>query len=215
MKTVLLIFVLIAFSIEAKPQGNYPFSAGPYLSAKTGYNANYSPLDRKSLLTFNGIPDFGFSFYFPAGQDNKLGLITDIGLTTYAYRVRGINEGLTFDMRYSYFTISPSFYFSGIVAGFNLGLPVSADYGSKIETSKLNLLAEVKAGGIIPIISDENGRVNVIITVGYMLNGIYKNFVKDDPLLQHFPPDSTEKFTSEFNPRAFSIVLGLNYMFNF
>ncbi len=215
MKHFIILIVFIALSLETKTQGNYPFSAGPYLSAKTGYNANYSPLDRKSVFAFNGLPDFGLSFYFPASNDSHLGFITDIGMTTYAYKVRGLNEGISFDMSYSYFTISPAFYYGGIIAGFNFGLPVSANYGAKIETGKLNLLAEVKAGAVIPFISDESGRVNLLITAGYMLTGIYKDFVKDDPLLQQFPPDSTEKFTSEFNPRAFSISLGLNYMFNF
>ena len=167
MRTYLsLLLVFIGLCTTANAEANYPFSAGLYLSAKTGYNMSYSPVDRKNIFIFNGMPDFGLSFYFPSSLNNNIGITTDLGLTTYAYKVKGLGNDISFNLKYSYITFSPAYYFRGLMAGFNFGLPVSADYGAKIETNKLNILAEVKAGAIIPLISDESGRVNVIISVG-------------------------------------------------
>ena len=213
-KSALILFLVIMF-YNSNAQYNYPLSAGPFLSAKTGYNTSYSPWERKNLLGFNGLPDFGFSFYIPASDEFKLGWMFDFALSTYSYRVKGINDEKKFSLKYSYFALCPGFHYSGIYAGINLGLPVFADYGVKLESDKLNILAEVRVGGIIPVIEDETGRVNILFHCGYMLTGIYKDFVKDDPLLQHFPPDSLQNITSEFNPHAISLSLGLNYMFNF
>ncbi|OGU11652.1 MAG: hypothetical protein A2X61_07215 [Ignavibacteria bacterium GWB2_35_12] len=215
MRKILIVLFSICLLQSSKAQLNYPLSAGPFLSAKAGYNTSYSPWERKNLFAFNGLPDFGFSFYIPASDEFKLGLLADLSLSTYAYQVKGMSSDTKFTLKYSYFTLCPGFHYSGIYAGLNLGLPVFADYGVKLETSKLNILAEVRLGGIIPIIEDETGRVNILFHCGYMLTGIYKDFVKDDPLLHHFPPDSSQNFTNEFNPHTISFSLGLNYMFNF
>jgi hypothetical protein len=215
MRKLFVIALLLFLFYSSKAQLNYPLSAGPFLSAKAGYNTSYSPWERKNLFAFNGLPDFGFSFYIPASEEYKLGWMFDLAISTYAYQVKGMNNDTKFTMKYSYFTLCPGFYYSGIYAGINIGLPVFADYGVKLETNKLNILSEVRFGGIIPIIEDETGRVNIIFHAGYMLTGIYKEFVIDDPLIKHFPPDSSQNFTNEFNPHTISFSLGLNYMFNF
>ncbi|MBI5326098.1 MAG: hypothetical protein HZB41_12640 [Ignavibacteriae bacterium] len=215
MRKIIIIIFSVCFLYSSKAQLNYPLSAGPYLSAKTGYNTSYSPWERKNLFAFNGLPDFGFSFYIPASEEYKLGWMFDLGLSTYAYRIKGVSNDNKFTLKYSYFTLCPGFHYSGLYAGLNIGIPVFADYGVNLETSKLNLLSEVRIGAIIPVIEDETGRVNILMHFGYMLTGIFKDFVKDDPLIKHFPPDSSQNFTNEFNPHTISFSLGLNYMFNF
>lgn len=187
---------------------------GPFISAKAGINGGNVANGRKNAVAFNGLPDFGVTMFIPLSEENELGFCTDLALTTYAYTMRGLQFSNEFTMKYSYITLSPSFYFSSFLIGFNFGFPVAADYGAKLDASKLSMMVEFRLGMSLPLISDEDGRLNIIATAGYMLTGVYEDFAKDDPLLTYMPAVPPEKITSEFNPRPISFSLGLNYMFN-
>jgi hypothetical protein len=126
------------------------------------------------------------------------------------------NDYLSKDkMRFSYFIIAPSFNHLGFKIGMSIGIPVSADWeGRNINTNVLNTLYEVKAGYTYPLYFDQLGRLNVFVTVGYALNGIFKNYIKDDPIATTVPAIPPQIITNYYNPRPATIQIGFNFLFN-
>jgi len=147
-------------------------------------------------------------------SENDIGLTADLGLLNYAYKIKGINVGKEYTMRYSYIALGTSFYFSGFTFGFNFGVPIAASFGNTIPTSSLGFMTEFKVGGLIPLKIDESGSLNLLINAGYMLSGIYDNYTKNDPLLPYIPELPPYSISTKYNHRALSLNIGINYLFN-
>ena len=217
-KIIITLAVIISVCGNMAAQdANYPTSIGPFLTIKSGLNGTMAPDGRRNTIAFNGLPDFGGTLYIPVHAEKKLGIVLELAYSTYAYQLKSTRTDDKYTMKYSYLTFSPNFYVNSIMLGFNFGYPVTADFsGANIKSSKLNFMAELRLAGMIPIIVDETGRLNAYIYAGYMLTGVYKNIATDDPMLLHLPINSvnTPKYTNEFNPRAISLAIGVNYLFN-
>jgi hypothetical protein len=222
MKTILiLVLSIIIFASDAFSQPeentsavNYKFGFGPFISFKAGINGTTSPLGRENAINLSGIPDFGIAFYSPVSSTSKLGICYDFGFSSYSYKVKGTIDATDKTMMFNFISFSPGFNYSGLLIGMTFGFPVSASFGPDLKSDKLNPLVEFRLGYMLPLISDKDGRLNLNLYWGYMLTGVFKDFVKDDPLLQYYPQNPTEKWTNAFNPRAMSLSLGINYMFN-
>ncbi len=216
MKNILLalIFGVLGFAVS-NAQEYRSFSAGPYLGFKAGVNGGNVMDGRKNAFSFVKIPDFGVNSLILLSQENDLGVGLGLGYSSYGYKIKGINVGKEYNLTYSYLNFSSEFYFQGITMGFNFGYPIAADYGAKIDVSKIAIMSEFKIGYIYPIMydEDEGSSLNIYINAGYMLSQIYTDFAKDDPLLQFIPEVAPEKISSKFNPRAVSVSLGMTYWF--
>ncbi len=216
MKKIVIAFLIAVTISGAQAQEDFHYrSAGPFLAFKTGVNGGYIPTGRKNSVAFNGMPDLGFTLFYPLGEESDLGLLVDLAYTTYAYGIKGVDVNYDEALKYNYITLGPSIHFNGFTAGLNFGIPVGNNFGDKLDVDKMNFMVEVRLGYYYPVLNDEDGTLNVFAQAGYMLTGIYKNFTKDDPLLKIVPPTYPERFTDKYNPRAVSLMIGLNYLLNF
>ena len=220
---LLTIFLMNCFIVTVKAQEEryFPPALGLTFAYKGGVNGFTNPLGRKNGIALNNIPDAGITTYLPLDFIYNLGMYIDLMYNTNTFLMKYNYDGIekkyanSDRMRFSYFSISPTFNHSGFNLGFNLGIPVSADWeGVIIANSKLNNLIEVRAGYSYPLYFDEVGRLNLFINASYALNGVYKNFVQDDPLKNTVPAYPPQIITNYYNPRPASIQIGVQFLFN-
>ncbi len=185
---------------------------GPTLLFKGGVNVGNIPEGQKTAFDFHAMPDITGNVLWLFNKGASLGLMGDVGIATYSFRMRPENENLadddnTFVFKPSYFIVAPSFFFSGFTLGVAFGFPSNIDVrnvsGNQIvtstESSDLNTLIELRAGGMIPVWDHDTGRLSVIVHAGYGLTGLYKDEVL---------------FNTEENPKILSGGLGVAYHFN-
>ncbi len=186
---------------------NYPMGIGPSLMLKAGVNAASIPEGYKTGVALSGIPDFGVSAYFPVSKSSAIGAVVDLGYSTYSYgerRVISDKEGDLYKYQFSYFTLSPSLYLSSFIIGLDLGVPLSASLitdnnDRELDSDNLATMVEIHIGGMIPVMENKDGRLNILLRGGYMLTGMIANVAES---------------SSEYNPKAATFGLGLNYYFN-
>lgn len=197
-----LVLLIVVSSVYA--QRNYPLSIGPSLTLKAGINAASIPNGRKTGVALSGLPDFGVTGYLPLGSKSNTAVLAELGYSTYAYGQRNVVgdiEGDLYKIQLSYLTLSPSFYLSGFYAGFDFGIPMAVSVvrdgeSTSSSTDNVNTLVEFHLGGMIPVMSNKDGRLNIVLRAGYMITGTIADF------------------DSEFNPRVGSVGIGVNYLFN-
>jgi len=212
---IIIIIGLISTSLYSqKRKILYPLSLGVSIESKFGTNTVKPPIGRKTALNFAAIPDINASAYLPYSLRNNIGALVDIGLRSYNYNIEDVNYGTKYNHNFSYLTLGASLYMEGFIIGFNYGMPVSANYGESINTNKLNNMMEFRFGGTYNLYTNEVGRLNVNLLVGYMLTGIYRNAVNDDPMNSETITDELFYPTEVNNPRVASIYLGFTYYYN-
>lgn len=197
--------VLIVGSLSASAQSSFPMGLGPFLAAKAGVNTAEIINGTKTGMTFNSPPDFGATFYFPFSKHSTVAATIDLGYYTASILTKpesGATDATTVISSAHFFSIAPSFNFSSFMLGLNFGLPMSANVSNKSGsisidpgTDDVATLIEIRLGGMIPIYQNETGRLNFTVTGAYALTGLSKS----------------DK--SDYNPKAASLSMGLNYLF--
>jgi hypothetical protein len=227
-KWMLLLAIFVFFGLYSTPEAfsqeekYFPPSIGPTMAYCASVNGFTNPQGRKNGFALNNIPDAGITLYLPLDYIYNLGLYFDFQYTTSTYLMKygydGAKEEYSIKdrMRFSYFSISPSFSHAGFMLGFSYKIPVSADWeGVTIGKGKLENIFEIKAGYTYPLYNDEVGRLNVFLNASYALSGIYKDFKNDDPLRTIVPStDANQIITNYYNPRPATIQLGFSFLFN-
>ena len=214
-KFLLLIFALIIFSdSQTNAQVTKVLSIGPSIAYKAGVSAINTPLGRKNGVSFNKIPDFGLSTYFPLSKTENIGLQLDIAYSQYSYKMISAHDSKKeYNFHHSYIAVNPNFYFKGMLFGFAaLIASNSKNENSDLKNNILKTSFALNLGYEYPIYVDDSGELNIFINGGYFLNGVYKNFVKNDPMKEILPAD--EKVTGIHNPRVASLQLGFNFLFD-
>jgi hypothetical protein len=209
-----ILFLIFAGFASAYSQEYQSFSAGPFISFKGGLNGGSVMQGRKNALAFVKTPDFGVTSLTMLSAEHDLGVVCDLACSSYGYKIKGVDVNKEYTLSYTYITLGPAFYFSGFTFGFNFGVPIAADFGSKIKSSKLALMSEFKVGYMYPLMLEKESSLNIFINAGYMLSGMYKKFTKDDPLLPYIPEVEPYKISSKYNPRALSVSIGFSYLFS-
>ena len=217
----LLLLCCSTLDLLAQEEQYFPPEVGLSIGYKCAINGFPNPQGRKNGIAFNNVPDVGLTAYVPLDFTYNLGLYVDLGYNTntflmkYNYNAEK-NQYLTHDrMRFSYVSFSPTFSHCGFKLGFSIGFPVSADWkGIDINTSKLKNVVELKAGYTYPLYYDRVGRLNIFLNATYSLNGVFDNFVENDPLKNTVPAVGGQIITNYYNPRPAGIQLGLNFLFN-
>ena len=212
---------------DNQSKNNFPISVGPYLTLKAGVNT--TTVDgMQNAVNFNGMPDLGVTAYIPFSEKSPIGGFLDLGLCTHSFGLKLISEktggfgDITWKNYYQYFNISPNLYLGGFTLGFNFGFPISAkfkDYEidnpnissleqylgeNEADSENLNTLIEVTIGGMIPVLADETGRLNIIIRASYTFSNLYEG---SDNLNQLFKVSYPEIIPA-------SVSLGIDYLFN-
>jgi hypothetical protein len=206
-KLVAVLPFLVLLAAQNMFAANYPIGIGPFLMLKAGTNAASIPEGYKTGVVLNGLPDFGVSAYFPVSKTSAVGAVVDLGYSTYAFgerRVIGDEEGDLYKYQFSYLTLSPSLYLSSFLIGLDVGIPMSGalitdDDDFEVNTDNIATMLEVHIGGMIPVVENRDGRLNILLRGGYMLTGVFDNL-----------DDSSDKY----NPKAATLGFGLNYYFN-
>lgn len=218
-RTVFALLVLLVLSSGVMAQNIF---LGPYVLLKVGVNGASTPQGSKSSINFNGTPDLGITAKWMFDRYSALGVVGDVGYSTYSFRIGPDNaneatNASTIIFKPSYFTIVPSIYLSGFTLGVAFGIPVaySVQSAKGDDMSALFLadtrdltspLIELRVGGMIPVVKSETGTLSILIQGGYMVTGMvngtywpkYRFMFKDDGN----------------NPKVISLGVGVNYLFN-
>lgn len=224
-KIVTTLFLVLlgtsTFKLSAQEEKYFPPEVGLSIGYKCAVNGFPNPQGRKNGMAFNNVPDIGITSYIPLDFVYNLGLYIDVGYNTNTFLMKynydpDSEKYLTQDrMRFSYVSISPTFSHCGFKFGFNIGFPISADWeGLNINTDKLKNVIELKVGYTYPLYYDRVGRLNIFLNATYSFNGIYDNFVKNDPLKNIVPAMGNQIITNYYNPRPAGIQVGFNFLFN-
>lgn len=214
---ILAIFVLAAEAVPAQQINSFiepSVKIGPRIGIKGGVNAIGTPSGRRNGLLISNIPDIGLNAYIPLSSDSPLGAIIGMSYSTYSYKIIRHEDDYEYDHRYSYLLVSPNIAFDFLRAGFNFGIPMSAEYGEDIDTDALNLMVEFEIGAEFELWGDETGSFNAFIGAGLMLTGIYNDYKNNDPLLDAIPPHDPETIVEIHNHRAASVKIGFSYLFS-
>lgn len=202
-RILLTALVFCAFATSASlSKEYYPESLGIFVAAKGGVNSNDPPNGIKNGFAFNGIPDFGATFFMPFERYSNFALLVDLAYSTYAYEQKLYHdESVKWTIKHHYLTLGPSLFMSGFVVGLNFGLPMSAESdGKELKTDDLGMMAEVRLGGMFPLLDSPVGRLNLVVNLGYMFSGTHKS--------------GKYSAADDFIPVPASVSLGFNYLFN-
>lgn len=214
-KLVILLFIsFISLMNAQKEPPNFEYAIGPSIGMKSSVSYIETPTGRKNGVAFAKLPAFNLNTYIPLSSTARIGVEFDLGYETYSYIIRDYDYEIDFINNHSYVTINPNFYFANFLFGFNVGMPIAADYDDvKIDENTLNTSFEIVVGGMFNIYNDETGRFNFIIKAQYMLTGVYDEFLENDPFKTKIS-DIHEVVKESHNPKTVSLMIGFNYMFN-
>lgn len=216
MKNLLILFsALLFFNLfSTNAQMMKVLSIGPTIGYKAGISVVNTPLGRKNGVSFNKLPDFGLLSYIPMSKSENIGLQLDIMYTQYSYKMVSAHDNKKeFNFHHSYIAINPNFYFKGMIFGFAILIPNNSKIeDSEIKNSFINTSFMLNLGYQHQIYIDDSGELNIFLNGGYFLNGVYKDFSKNDPMNSILPAD--ERVTKIHNPRIASLQVGFNFLFD-
>lgn len=201
---VFLISTFFCLQLNASSQEIFPMSLGLFITGKGCVNTVDPPQGIKNDFQMSPLPDIGISFYYPFSNDRNFGLTADLSYLTTAFKYKLYNNSsVNWKNEFHYFNIGIGTYLSGFFLSLNLGVPLSGkgSYSANqsvydFDVKDLATVFQLRLGGAIPLMSDEVGRLNLLIFGDYNINGVMAN-------------------DNNFNPRIASLSLGLNYLFHF
>jgi len=223
-KILIILFLIFSFtSLESQTRFNkkrsknktlkkIQFEIGANVSYKFSANGVNPIIGTQTDFSFIKIPDVSISSFFPISRKNKLATILDFGIQSYNYSLKDINTQEKYSHNFTYINFSPNIYIEGFLIGFNFGIPVSASWNSEdVNVDKLNTLVEFKVGGVYELYRTRKGRFMANFKLAFMLNDIFINYKKDDPLLNIIQNDDDYIRTNSSSPRTISISVGFTY----
>lgn len=204
-KRFFVISILASFILQwnASSQEIFPMSLGLFITGKGCVNTVDPPQGIKNDFQVSPLPDIGVAFYYPLSNDRNFGLTADLSYLTTAFKYKLYNNSsVNWRNEFHYFNIGIGTYLSGFFLSLNLGVPLSGkgSYSGQsvyeFDTKDLNTVFQLRIGGVIPLMSDEIGRLNLLIFGDYNVNGVMAN-------------------DNNYNPRIASLSLGLSYLLHF
>lgn len=191
-------------------------SAGINAGFRAAISGVETPIGRQNAVAFSAVPEAGLSFYLPVAEETLLGAKFNLFYSSYSFGIKDFSDNTVYQHNFSYLKFNPELFFAGFLFGFSYAVPLDGNMeGENIKSSHLVDLAEFSIGYEIPLFVDETGRLNLYLRGGYMLGGIFDNFIEQDPLKTIVPEDQTFPVNNSHNPRAAWFLVGFNYMFNF
>ena len=206
-----------------------PMSAGIFLGARAGVNANDAPLGIQNAIQIGGAPEIGGIFYLPLSKTENLGLTAELAYSTAVFTLKGYDSGKKFKNQFEYLTFAPQIFVKGFMLGFSFGAPLSGEMGDiAVSTKDMNTYVAFKIGGEIPVFEDESGRLNIFISGEYSLTktiGSFETNIKnydiykeskayEDSKSDYIKPEFKTTITQDLSPRPASLTIGFNYFFN-
>ncbi|MBU3740768.1 MAG: hypothetical protein FGM24_00620 [Candidatus Kapabacteria bacterium] len=189
-------------------------SAGAGLLYKGGFNGGTIRDGRKTDLNFNGMVDLSAIGLLRFSKTSDMGFMLEIGTAEYSFRMRPQDEDVATDANtgvysISKFAVTPSLYLGGFTLGASFGfgdtqtvenvdgsavdmLRSFTDFGQVVVVASPTI--ELRIGGMIPLWKHDDGVLNLNLSAGYMLPGLYDN-------------------GGDNNAKPVSAGIGLNYLF--
>lgn len=154
-----------------------PFATGG-LSVFQGTVPDGSKTDIRPAYTFGALGDYAFN--------REWGVALGIG-----YESRGMyfhqqgNDPPNQTITLNYITIQPSLKFKSFLLGINIGIPASnsakadlgtvngvslGSYNRSFGTDTMNLLIDIRASGVLPLVENDKGDLDFIIQASYCIS---------------------------------------------
>jgi len=227
-KMFLCVVLFLGYISISLSQDIDPIAVGVFLAGNGSSNVSKARLNSENGFAVTPLSDFGITGYIPVSKRKNMGVLLDVGMSSYSYSEKPTanpTDETTITNKFNYLSISPSFTASYITFGFNLGLPMSASRkngsGTEVTTidsfpivkngvndkllsdvkDNLNPVIEIRVGAMIPVVKSTLGRLNIFAKAGYMIS----KMLKDDYY-------KVAGF-SDTNPSMFSVSIGINYLF--
>lgn len=213
MKKYIIALLIIFSAVQLNAQTFNEFSVGGYTGFKAGINGGKIQAGRMNAVAFNGIPDIGASAFVYISEQSDLGLSVDLGYSAYAFTIKDAIYDGEYTEKFGYITFGPNIHFYNFAFGLHLGFPIHADFGDDIDTEDISILIDLRLRAEYPLIVDDESVFSVFANVGYMMTGVFVDYSKQDPLRELIPERPYEPTTESFNPRAFSLCIGVRWMF--
>jgi hypothetical protein len=190
-------------------------SAGAGILYKGGLNGGTVRDGRKTDLNFNSMVDISAIGLLRFSKASDMGVMLELGNGNYSFMMRPENEDVANDANtgvytVTNFTVTPSLYLGGFTLGAAFGfggeqtvenvdgssvdaLRSFSDFGQAAVTVASPTI-ELRIGGLIPLWKHDDGVLNLALSAGYMLPGLY-----DDG--------------GDNNAKPVSAGIGINYLF--
>lgn len=226
---------ILILTIQASAAEPNVTGIGLHMRAKIGFNTASMPDGSKTFISFNGIPDFGATFYLPYPKKNNIAMLIEAGYLTNSYGEKAAAStvsGVAFPeidavVKLNYIAIAPTFAIGIFNIGMEVGLPVGGsinipsfqaslggqplaptqDTSLSIDSDAMTLLVGLRMGFTIPLIRNEDGRLNFVVVASYALSGAQDNFDR-----------ATDKngrpLSDDYNPKPASLSIGVSYLFS-
>lgn len=222
--------LVVGYTSSSFSQDIDPMAVGVFVAGKASTNVSTAKVLFDNSFAVAPVSDFGVTGYIPLSKRKNMGVLLDVGMSSYSYTEKlksdPSKEDSAFTHKYSYLTIGPSFTASYITFGFNLGLPMGVirknGSGTEITTidgfrtltssqidttvysdekDNLKTTLEIRVGAMVPVLKTSLGRLNVFANAGYMISNILKD--------EYFKLPSLK----DANPSIFSFSIGVNFLF--
>jgi hypothetical protein len=221
-KILIILFLIFSFqNLDSQTRFNkkrnktfkkIQFEIGANVSYKFSVNGVNPIIGTQTDFSFIKIPDISITSFIPISRKNNLATILNFGIESYNYSLKDIKNFEKYSHNFTYINFSPNIYIEGFLIGFNFGIPVSAAWNSEdINLDNINTMTEFKVGGVYEITRTRKGRFMANFMLSFMLNDIFVNYKKDDPLLNIIKNDYDYIRTNSSSPRTISISFGFTY----
>jgi hypothetical protein len=218
-KLIALIVFFAAFALQAQddddgyfdayggPKAN-PMAIGGYLTYSGGVNAAETPDGIKNRFLIANMVDIGATFYYPLAEEQKVGILAELGYTNYSYGFETDPNGVKSDYFLNYISFNPHLWFKGFRVGLNFAFPMGgtlipdtdSDFDLEVQNDQMTSpLVDIALGAYIPVVENKSGSLNFILSVSYALTGVTDS-------------DFLEERARNQNPATARI--GLSYLFN-
>lgn len=209
-----------------------PIQLGAHVGVRAGINASEIPTGWKTGVGVGSLPDIGLSGIVPVSAEYNLSTLMDIGVMSTSYKTKPFyspSDSNTTVTQNQYLSFAPSLLYRYGYVGLNIGIPLASTLSTSDETTttssfmsnkqasafnnELALLLELRVGGYLPLIRDNEGTLSAFLLFSYQLSGTYSSFTKVRDSI--YPAgDGTGSVSDIHNPRALSLSLGLRYLFD-
>lgn len=226
---------ILILTIQASAAEPNVTGIGLHLRPKIGFNTASMPDGSTTFISFNGIPDFGATFYLPYPKKNNIAIVIEAGYLTNSYgetAAPSTISGVVFPevdavVKLNYIAVAPAFAIGVFNIGMELGLPVGGsinipsfqaslggqplaptkDTSINIDSGAMTLLVGLRMGLTIPITKNENGRLNFVAVASYALTGAQDNF-------DQATDKNGRSLSDDYNPKPASLSIGVSYLFS-
>jgi|GEM_PF-866224 len=192
------------------------YSIGLWAGAKAASNIQVLPRGRQAEPAFNTLPDFGLRAYIPVDDTYNIHFVPEVYFSNYYFTTKDANLGTKYITEISGIIGSINLYFEGFEMGFGYGTVLSSDIADINTADDIDMqnIINFTFGYRYTFYTNDNGSLSAFARAEMLLNEIYTNYPKDDPLAEFIEPDFQVELQEQHNPRLAALTIGLSWDFD-